>query len=285
MQLNLCLGVGVAEGGMQIICSIVISLLLVNSLGQQADFEALLELKKGFQEDPSGQILSSWNSKSVSSNRCPEDWFGITCSVGHVTSVVLDDVGLTGEFSFSTVSALTMLQNLSLHSNQLTGNISESAFGFGQLKYLDLHNNGFVGDAMGLVSQLSSIEHVDLSSNKFSGSMDIDVSNASFVSTIQYLNVSDNLLVGELFAHDGLPFFDSLEVFDASNNQLVGKLPSFEFVVSLKILRLGNNQLSGSLPQALLQGNSMILSELDLSMNQFEGILCSLFLLDPDETL
>ncbi|KAK4741943.1 hypothetical protein SAY87_025531 [Trapa incisa] len=256
---------------MQMICLIAISLLVVKSLGQQEDFEALVELKKGFQLDPSGQILSSWNSKSVKSKQCPENWFGIACSNGRVISLVLDNVGLTGEFSFSAVSALTMLQNLSLHSNRLTGNISESTFRFSQLKHLDLHDNHFVGDAMRLISQLGSIEYVDLSSNKFSGSMDIDISNTSFVSTIRHLNVSSNVLVGELFAYDGMPYFDSLEVFDASNNQLVGKLPEFEFVVSLMVLRLGNNQLSGSLRPALLQENSMMLSELDLSRNQIEG--------------
>lgn len=273
MLLKLSLGFGVTEEVMQTICLILISLLVVNTLGQQAELEALLELKKGFQEDPSGQVLSSWDAKSVSSNQCPENWLGIACSDGHVTSIVLDNIGLTGEFSFSAVSSLTMLQNLSLPNNQLTGNVSEAARGFRQLEYLDLHNNGFVGDAMGLISQLGSIEYVDLSSNEFSGSIDIDVGNSSFVTSIRYLNLSNNLLAGELFAHDGMPYFDSLEVFDASNNELVGKLPSFEFVVSLKILRLGNNQLSGSLPQALLQENSMILTELDLSRNHLKGIL------------
>ncbi|OWM69085.1 probable inactive receptor kinase At5g10020 [Punica granatum] len=257
---------------MQIICFVVFSLLVVkDSLGQQAEFEALLDLKKGFRVDPSGQILSSWSSNSVSSDRCPENWLGIMCSDGHVISIVLDNVGLTGEFSFSAVSSFAMLQNLSLSNNQLTGNISESAPGFVHLKYLDLHSNGFVGDAMGLISQLGRIEYADLSSNKFSGSMDIDVGDTKFVSMIRYLNLSNNLLAGELFAHDGMPFFDSLEVFDASNNQLTGKLPSFEFVVSLKILRLGNNRLSGPSPQALLQESSMILTELDLSRNQLEG--------------
>ena len=41
------------------------------------------------------------------------------------------------------------------------------------------------------------------------------------------------------FAHDGMPYFDSLEVFDASHNQLVGSIgsvPSFKFFFSLYVL-------------------------------------------------
>ncbi|OMO91454.1 hypothetical protein COLO4_18363 [Corchorus olitorius] len=124
---------------------------------------------------------------------------------------------------------------------------------------------------MDLLAQLESVVHVDLSINKLSGSVDLALGSSGFVSSIQYLNISHNMLVGELFAHDGMPYFDSLEVFDASNNQLVGTIPSFNFIVSLRILRLGNNRLSGSLPEALLQESSMILSELDLSLNQLEG--------------
>lgn len=257
--------------GMQIIC-LIICLLEATAFGL-ADFEALLELKKGIQIDPSGNLLNSWSPKSLTSDGCPENWYGVTCSAGRVTSVVLENIGLVGDFSFVALSSLTMLQNFSVGSNQLTGNISKVDSGFNRLKRLDLHSNKFVGDAMHLISLLGRIEYLDLSSNQFSGSVDTVGGNSSFVSSIQFLNISNNLLVGELFAHDGMPFFDSLEVFDASNNKLVGKLPSFNFVVSLRILRLGNNQLSGSFPQALLQDSSMVLSELDLRSNQLEGML------------
>ncbi|XVF20200.1 hypothetical protein REPUB_Repub11eG0177300 [Reevesia pubescens] len=298
--------------------SLVFLLFLVVSALAQSDFEALLELKKGIEKDPSGKVLSSWDSKSLASDGCPKNWFGVTCSDGRVISITLNELGLVGNFSFPVIVGLKMIRNLSISSNQLTGTISnigsilslefldlssnafhgvipsgivnlkslvllnlssnnfEGTFPSGfsnlkKLKYLDLQSNGFSGDIMNLLSQLESAVHVDLSSNKLSGSLDLGLGSSSFVSSIQYLNVSRNLLVGELFAHDGMPYFDSLEDFDASNNQLVGTIPSFNFIVSLRILRLGNNQLSGSLPEALLQESSMILSELDLSLNQLEG--------------
>ena len=296
----------------------LILLFLVELAVGQSDFEALIELKKGFQKDPSG-VLDSWDSKSLASNGCPENWFGIICSEGHVTSITLNELGIVGDFHFTAITGLEMLQNLSVSNNLFTGtiegvgsieslayldlshnsfhglipselthlenlvilNLSSNNFegkvpsGFGDLEmlnYIDFRGNGFSGDIMDLLSQLGSVVNVDLSSNQFSGSLDLGLGNSSFVSSIQYLNISCNSLVGQLFAHDGMPYFDSLEVFDASNNQLVGAIPSFNFVVSLRILRLGRNQLTGSLPEGLLQESSMILAELDLNLNQLEGI-------------
>ncbi|XP_028078768.1 probable inactive receptor kinase At5g10020 [Camellia sinensis] len=302
---------------MQIICLMI--LLLLELAKGDSDVDVLLELKKGIQKDPSGKVFVSWNSSSLASDGCPQNWYGISCSEGSVTSITLNDLGLVGEFDFPAIAGLKMLQNLSVSNNQLTGSITEqvgsigtlevldvsrnlfngslpseltnltnlvllnlssnsfedtvpSSFGnLEQLMYLDLQSNGFTGDVMDLLSQLGSVVYVDLSSNRFNGSLDLGLGNLSFVSAIQHLNISHNSLAGELFSHDGMPYFDSLEVFDASNNQFVGNVPSFNFMVSLQILRLGSNHLSGSLPEALLQESSMVLSELDLSLNQLEG--------------
>ncbi|KAA8550048.1 hypothetical protein F0562_001732 [Nyssa sinensis] len=308
---------GAIEGGMQSIC-LIIFLLVELAIGT-SDSDALLELKKGIQTDPSGKVLVSWDSKSLASDGCPQNWYGISCSDGRVASITLNDMGLVGEFDFSAIAGLKMLRNLSVPNNKLLGtitkevgsiesleffdlshnmfrgsissqltnlkklvvlNLSSNNFegtipsGFGyleQLKYLDLQSNAFSGDVMLLLSQLGSVVHVDLSSNQFSGFLDLGLGNSSFVSKIQYLNISHNTLAGELFPHDGMPYFDSLQVFDASYNQFVGNVPSFNFIVSLRILRLGSNQLTGSIPEALLQDSSMILVELDLSFNQLEG--------------
>lgn len=301
----------------------LILLLLVELALGDSDLNALLELKKGIQRDPSGKILTSWNSNSLTSDGCPKNWYGVICSNGRVTAITLNDVGLIGEFQLPAITGLEMLQSLNISNNQLTGlvskigliksleflDISQNLFhgtipsditnlknlvflnislnnfegripsgfaNFEKLKYLDFRSTGFSGDVMNLVSELGSLIHVDLSSNQFSGTLDMGLANSSFVSTIQYLNVSHNSLTGELFSHDGMPYFDSLEVFDASNNQLTGAIPSFNFVVSLRILRLGSNHLSGSLPEALLKESSMVLSELDFSINQLEGPLWSI---------
>lgn len=304
---------------MQLLCLVL--LVFIEMVVGQSDLEALLELKKGIEIDPSGKVLVSWNSKSLASDGCPKNWYGVSCNEGHVTSITLNDMGLVGIFSFPAISGLKYLKNLSIPNNQLSGSITEDIGlistleyldlsgnlfnetmpsqltnlkslvflnlsvnymegtippGFSsleQLKYLDLHSNGFSGEVMDLLAQLGSVNHVDVSRNNFSGSLDLGLGTADFISSIQYLNISYNNLGGELFAHDGMPYFDNLEVFDATSNHFVGNVPSFNFDVSLRVLRLGSNQLSGALPEALLLDSSMVLSELDLSLNLLEGPL------------
>ncbi|KAI4304778.1 hypothetical protein MLD38_040248 [Melastoma candidum] len=272
---------------MWVICLTICLLLLLLQFGVNvviggggSELNALLELSKGIQKDPSGLVLGSWkgggdsNSSSSlgsASDGCPRDWYGVSCSQGHVTSIDVGNLGLVGELSLGSLSHLPMLSNFSVANNELTGNVSEIGTGLASLSYLDLHGNGFSGDVSRLLSMLGEIVYVDLSRNRFSGSLDLVLSDSTFVSSIRYLNVSYNSLEGGLFPHDGMPYFDSLEAFDASDNRLEGKIPSFNFVLSLRVLRLGNNQFSGALPQALLQESSTVLSELDLSFNQLEG--------------
>ena len=94
-------------------------LLLVELAIGQPNFGALIELKKGIQKDPSG-VLDSWDSKSLTSDGCPENWFGILCSEGHVTSITLNDLGIVGDFHFTAIIDLKMLQNLSVSNNLFT---------------------------------------------------------------------------------------------------------------------------------------------------------------------
>lgn len=297
----------------------LVILLLLKSVAGGSNLDALLELKKGIKTDPSGKVLASWDFKSIASDGCPQDWYGISCSAGYVTAIALDDMGLVGDFNYLAISGLKMLRNLSIPNNSFSGSISRelgsirtlerldlsrnsfngtmpseltnlkslvyvnlslnnmgglipSGFeSLAQLKYLDLHSNSFSGDVMLLLAQLGGVLYIDLSCNRFSGSLDLGLGSTDLVSSIRYLNVSHNDLVGQLFAHDGMPYFDNLEVFDATNNHFVGTIPPFNFVVSLQILRLGNNQLTGAIPEGLLLESSMVLSDLDLSHNQLKG--------------
>lgn len=263
---------------MHITCLMI--LLFVKLVVGVTELDSLLEIKRGITEDASGKVLSSWDPKSFSSNGCPVDWYGITCSNGHVTSLMLDGLGLVGSFHFDSVSGLSMLRNLSISGNSFQGTVSNEVGSISsleyldvssnllhgplpivitslkrlvhlnlsvnnfegtvpsslgnliQLKYLDLHSNNFSGNVMDLLSQLGSVSYVDLSSNGFIGTLDLGLGSDQFVSAIEYLNVSDNNIGGNLFAHDGLSYFDNLEVFDASRNQFVGTVPSFNFMVS-----------------------------------------------------
>lgn len=318
-------GLGKSRKGMQVFWLMMLLLLMVKIVLGNSDIDALLELKKGIQSDPFGLVLNSWDSNSLDSNGCAQNWYGVFCSDGSVVSITLDNAGLVGEFNFVAVSSLPMLRNLTVVNNSFTGsmsrigpmkslkfldlslnkftglfpstladsrgllyvNLSSNEFSgtlpnvfhkLEELKYLDIRGNNFSGDVMHVFYQMGSVLHVDLSNNRFSGALDLGLGDVSFLFSIQYLNASHNSLTGELFAHDGMPYLDNLEVFDASNNQIVGNIPSFAFVVSLRILRLECNRLTGSLPETLLKESSMMLSELDLSQNKLEGtsFLCFL---------
>lgn len=101
----------------------LVLLFLVELVKGSLDLDVLLELKKGVLKDPLGKVLSSWDSKSLGPNGCPKNWYGISCSDGHVTSIELNDVGLVGALDFADIAGLKMLQNLSVANNQLSGKL------------------------------------------------------------------------------------------------------------------------------------------------------------------
>ncbi|EPS65154.1 hypothetical protein M569_09625, partial [Genlisea aurea] len=197
----------------------------------------------------------------------------LTKDIGSIESLRHLDLS-DNMFTGTLPSQITDLKNLvliNISSNNFNGQVPSGFGGMKLLRYLDFHQNGFQGDVMSLLSKLGGLLHVDLSCNAFSGSLDLGLGNPDFITSVQYLNISGNNLTGELFPHDGMPYFDNLQVFDASDNRFFGNVPSFSFVVSLRVIRLRNNSLSGSLPQGLLRESSMVLSELDISFNQLEG--------------
>ncbi|WCJ41516.1 Leucine-rich repeat protein kinase family protein [Euphorbia peplus] len=186
--------------------------------------------------------LKNLQNISISNNKL----MGTISNIGSIETLENLDLSCNFFHGFlpSNIVSLTNLVVLNLSSNNFQGMVPSGFGNLEMLKYLDLGINRFSGDIMSLFSQLGSVIHVDLSSNQFFGSLDLGLGHVAFVSSIRYLNVSRNSVVGKLFAHDGMSFFDSLEVFDASYNQLT---------------------------EALLLDNSMMLSELDLSLNQLEG--------------
>ncbi|CAN0923219.1 Probable inactive receptor kinase At5g10020 [Linum grandiflorum] len=212
--------------------------------------------------------LKMLTNLSISNNR-----FGGTISdVGSIQSLQILDLSnnlFEGVVPFDIVN-LKNLVRLNLSSNNLQGMVPSGFRNLEALKYLDLHSNNLSGDVMNLFYELGDLIHVDLSSNQFLGSLDMEIGSPNFRSSVQYLNISHNVLNGELFAH-GMPSFGSLEVFDATNNQLGGTIPPFKLITSLQKLRLGSNQFSGTVPGGLLHQSPMLLSELDLSHNQLEG--------------
>ncbi|KAH6760203.1 Leucine-rich receptor-like protein kinase family protein [Perilla frutescens var. frutescens] len=140
-----------------------------------------------------------------------------------------------------------------------------------QLKVLDLHSNQLKGDVQELIPELRNVEYLDLSSNQFIGSIELSVENvSSLANTVQYINLSGNLLGGRFWGANAMMLFRNLKVLDLGDNGINGELPEFGQLPNLQVLRLGGNQLFGSIPAGFLQG-AIPLVELDLSVNGFSG--------------
>ncbi|KAL8258069.1 hypothetical protein R6Q59_030110 [Mikania micrantha] len=106
-----------------------------------------------------------------------------------------------------------------------------------------------------------------INSNKFEGSL------AVFPSNVNHLDLSDNLLSGDL-PQTGETMNLSLHVVNLSKNRFTGNIPvDLCEVPNIKLLDLSQNKLSGRLPECL--GNLSGLLAMDLSKNTIIGVVPS----------
>ena len=195
------------------------------------------------------------------------------------------------------ISAMASLQSLDLSRNSFSGALPVSLTKLNSLVSLNLSHNGFTGKIPKGFEEVSTLEKLDLHGNKLDGHLDVEfmlLSSASYVDfsdnmlvssnsqqqkflpriseSIKHLNLSHNQLTGSLDGGAELPVFENVKVLDLSYNQLDGELPGFDFVYDLEVLKLSNNRFSGFIPNGLLKGDSLVLTELDLSANNLSGI-------------
>ncbi|XP_071701358.1 LRR receptor-like serine/threonine-protein kinase GHR1 [Rutidosis leptorrhynchoides] len=178
-------------------------------------------------------------------------------------------------FSGPVPPSFTKLNNLvyvNLSVNGFTKTMPKGFLDMGVLEVIDLHGNMFDGDLDTQFLLLTTATHVDFSDNLLTSSSS---QNGKFLpgisETVKYLNLSRNQLTGSLISASVAQMFASLTVLDLSYNQFSGELPSFNFAYDLQVLKLSNNKFSGFVPNDLLKGDSLVLTELDLSGNNFTG--------------
>lgn len=243
----------------------------VGGISGDSDFDALVEFRKGIQEDPSGRIIDSWNpSSELDSFGCPINWYGVQCSAGRVSSIALGNVGLVGNISFSALTKMSMLQNLSLSNNQLIGVLPPEMGLISSLELLDLSNNLFSGPIPAQLTKLVNLVYLNLSSNSFSGVLPPGFQNFR---KLKYLDLQGNNFSGkvdEVFAE-----LQGLVDIDFSRNQFSGSLKSISddsaITSSLRYLNVSHNGLSGEL---FLKGSVPLFDSLevfDVSFNQLSG--------------
>lgn len=153
-------------------------------------------------------------------NNTPCNWYGISCSAGQVTSVVLDNNRLAGPLPAS-LADLTALQELDLSFNTLQGSLPSAITELTQLQSLVLWHNAIEGAIPAQLSMLSNLQVLDLSENRFSGAIPAALGN---IATLQALYLDSNLLSGGVPA--ALGQLSQLSALWLSNNSLSGILPS-----------------------------------------------------------
>lgn len=170
--------------------------------------------------------------------------------------------------------ALTNLQSLYLHGNNLDDPLPTSMMKLQQLKYFIISDNLLSGDPIPIWNQLTSLEVLLADRNDFLSSVDVTF---LWNSTLRWVDLSDNNM--ELAHNHPFPRhllqMSTLEVLDFSRNRLEGALhDGLQSNTALQYLSLYGNMLDGSIH---VLTNLRNLRHLDVSENEFGGTIPSEF--------
>ncbi|KAJ8447029.1 hypothetical protein Cgig2_033598 [Carnegiea gigantea] len=139
--------------------------------------------------------------------------------------------------------------------------------GCAHLSYLSMRGNKLVGSFS--LAGCTHLEHLDLSSNNFS----VPIPNLGRdCPSLRYLNLSSNRFSGEF--GDAFAGLKSLEFLYLASNQLQGVIPekfADEACITLVELDLSYNNFSGMIPSGF--GSCSLLEIFDISTNNFTGDL------------
>ncbi|CAH8386871.1 unnamed protein product [Eruca vesicaria subsp. sativa] len=213
-------------------------------------------------------VTESWFKDSS----CCE-WEGVFCErsdvSGRVTKLVLSGKGLEGVMSGS-LGELSELRLLDLSHNQLKGELPSEISNLQQLEVLDLSHNLLSGSVSHTVSGLKLVQSLNISSNSLTGNL----SGVGVLPRLVMLNVSNNLLEGEI--HPELcSSSGEIQVLDLSMNRLVGSLDGLYSCSRSVQLSISGNYLSGELSEKL--SNLTALKSFLVSENRFSGVIPDVF--------
>jgi hypothetical protein len=209
----------------------------------QSECAALIDL---YQSTNGGawSYNSGWNDSLV-----PCAWYGVTCTGGHVTSIILSRNNLWGTLPAS-LDRLTALRELDLEYNAISGGIPALP---ATIERLNLGANLLSGSIPPLPA---AADVVVLALNQLTGSIPNPLPNSLRVLALQFNQVSGQIP----------PLPPELDELSLHHNQLTGSLPALP--AALTQMFLLDNQLSGQLPSL-----PPFLNTLDAQNNQFTGNL------------
>lgn len=195
-------------------------------------------------------------------------WRGLTCSNGHIQSILLTGLPRTGAQTHPKLVdawSLTQLPFLTtFNASQFTfdGGIPDWFGNLGSLVTLDLSHCSLTGGLPSSFGRLSRLTNLSLARNSLGGTLPLTLAN--FTSLVS-LNLSMNSFYGSI------PSLTSpvLQTVDLSGNQFTGGVAPLTALPSLQYLSVANNMLDMAVPWEL--GNLAALRILDLSMNMMPG--------------
>jgi len=164
---------------------------------------------------------ANWqNSDGWLEDNTPCDWYGLRCgAAGHVSHIVLDQNGLTGEIP-ARIGDLSRLTWLQLNGNQLSGAIPASLGQLAEVTWLRLESNQLSGAIPAEIGSMRSLGNLYLSDNLLSGAIPAELGN---LSALRKLYLSDNQLSGAVPSTFGL--LSELEFLLINGTDLGGPLP------------------------------------------------------------
>lgn len=177
---------------------------------------------------------------------------------------------LTGVISQSLLCNISVLNAtiriLNLSFNSLTGiENNDGKTCHSVLQDLDLHENQITGEFPGFLMNFSSLRSLDISGNLVSGLLPENVGN---LVNLEEFRVGNNSLAGGI--PESVTKCGGLRVLDLGKNQFSGSVPEFLGEMrNLTTLILGGNAITGTIPSSL--GSLGSLQVLDLSDNQLNG--------------
>jgi hypothetical protein len=221
--------------------------------------EALIELYNVTGGDK-WSIKNGW--KGVAGTEC--SWYGVTCSSGYVSRIMLHNNSLSGSIP-STLGSLKNLTVLYLNDNSLSGSIPPELGNLTNLTYFTLYTNSLSGNIPSELGNLTSLTYLSFHTNSLSGNIPSELGN---LTNLTYFSFHTNSLSGNIPSEVGN--LTNLTNLDLGNNSFSENIPSqLANLTNLTHLTLSNNSLSGSIPSGL--GNLTNLTHLFLANNSFNG--------------
>eukprot|EP00534_Pseudo-nitzschia_fraudulenta_P006134 CAMPEP_0201183168 /NCGR_PEP_ID=MMETSP0851-20130426/123000_1 /ASSEMBLY_ACC=CAM_ASM_000631 /TAXON_ID=183588 /ORGANISM="Pseudo-nitzschia fraudulenta, Strain WWA7" /LENGTH=793 /DNA_ID=CAMNT_0047467857 /DNA_START=74 /DNA_END=2458 /DNA_ORIENTATION=+ len=173
-------------------------------------------------------------------------WYGVSCTQGDVTELVLGENNLDGTLP-PELSLLEKLQFLMVARNKISGVLPVSLFSIPTLGTVDVGNNKITGVIPPSVGDAANLNSLNVENNAMSGRLTRSIGRAA---NLGYLNLKSNQFESEL----PIEFFNlqKMRHLDIGDNKFVGTFPNeISNMRALEILTLGPNKFTGTIPTSM----------------------------------